>query len=99
MHEYSLDHLSDPVLRRELNTHACREKSATATLLMHIAEFDARRLYLPDGYTSMHAYCVEELPLSEDASFKRIQAARAARHFPLLFTALAESRLHLAALC
>ncbi len=47
----------------------------------------------------MHAYCVDELRLSEDAAAKRIQASRAAREFPALFTELAEGRLHLAAVC
>jgi 5-methylcytosine-specific restriction endonuclease McrA len=47
----------------------------------------------------MHAYCVEKLRLSEDAAYKRIRAARAARRFPSLFEAVAEGRLHLAAVC
>jgi 5-methylcytosine-specific restriction endonuclease McrA len=47
----------------------------------------------------MHAYCVGALRLSEDAAYKRIQAARAARQFPALFTAVAAGRLHLAAVC
>jgi hypothetical protein len=63
------------------------------------AEVDARRLYVPAGYPSMFEYCVAELRLSEDAAYKRIQAARAARRFPVLFTALAEGRLHLAGVC
>src|SRR5262249_24766164 len=36
---------------------------------------------------------------SDDAALKRIQAARAARKFPLLFPALADGRLHLTAIC
>ena len=47
----------------------------------------------------MHAYCVEELGLSEDAAYKRIQAARAGRQFPALFKELSSGRLHLAAVC
>jgi hypothetical protein len=47
----------------------------------------------------MHAYCVGELRLSEDAAYKRIQAARAGRQFPALFVAVSEGRLHLAAAC
>ena len=43
----------------------------------------------------MFAYCVQELRLSEDAAYKRIQAARAARQFPALFIAVAEGRLNL----
>ena len=44
-------------------------------------------------------YCVQELHLSEDAAYKRIQAARAARRFTLLFSAVAEGKVHLAAVC
>ena len=47
----------------------------------------------------MYAYCVGELRLSEDATWKRLQAARAARRFPALLPAIAEGRLHLAAVC
>ena len=45
----------------------------------------------------MHAYCVHKLHLSEDSAYKRITAARVARQFPIVFQALAEGRLHLAA--
>src|SRR5262245_30810825 len=75
-----------------------RDRAITADLLAHVAEFDKRKLYLPAGYPSMFAYCVGELGLSEDAAFKRIKAARAARRFPALLDALAEGRLHLTAI-
>jgi len=97
MRDYTLTHLSDAVLLRDLVTLVSRDRATTATLLAHIAEVDARRLYVPAGYPSMHAYCVDELRLSEDAAYKRITAARAARQFPVLFASLAEGRLHLAA--
>jgi 5-methylcytosine-specific restriction endonuclease McrA len=99
MREYTLAHVRDEVLLRDLATLVTQDRLTTATLLAHIAEVDARRLYVPAAYPSMHAYCVEELRLSEDAAAKRIQAARAARRFPALFAALAEGRLHLAAVC
>jgi len=99
MREYTLVHLRDEVLLLNLAALLAQDRVTTATLLAHIAEVDARRLYAPAGYASMHAYCVEELRLSEDAAFKRIRAARAARQFPVLFPALAEGRLHLAAVC
>ena len=97
MRDYTLTHLSDDVLLRDLATLVSRDRATTATLLAHIAEVDARRLYVPAGYPSMHAYCVDELRLSEDAAYKRITAARAARRFSALFSAIAEGRLHLAA--
>jgi len=99
MREYTLAHLRDEVLLLNLAALVAQDRVTTATLLAHIAEVDARRLYAPAGYASMHAYCVEELCLSEDAAYKRIQAARAARQFPVLFPALAEGRLHLSAVC
>jgi hypothetical protein len=66
-------------------------------LVAHIAEIDARRLYVPAAYPSMYLYCVHELHLSEGSAYKRIQAARTARQFPAIFDALAEGYLHLTA--
>lgn len=99
MQSFRLVHLSDAVLLRDLAALVAHDRFTTAALLAHIAEVDARRLYVPAGYSSMHAYCVDELRLSEDAASKRIQAARAARLFPVLFTTLADGRLHLSGIC
>lgn len=78
MRGYSLSRLSDSELTRGLTSLATQDRVTTSLLLAHIAEFDARRLYLPAAYPSMHAYCVGELKLSEDAAYKRITAARLA---------------------
>ena len=43
----------------------------------------------------MFAYCVGELRMSEDAAYKRIQAARAARGFPAMFGMVEAGRLSL----
>lgn len=99
MRAYVLDHLTDAELLRTLASLVAQDRSVTAAMLAHIAEVDARKLYLPAGYASMHAYCVGRLRLSEDAASKRIHAARAARAFPVLFEALADGRLHLTGLC
>ena len=102
MHErtltrYSLTHLGDAVLVRELAVLVAHDRVNTAMLLAHVGEVDARRLYVTAGHPSMFAYCVDELHFSEDAAYKRIRAARAARRLPILFDAVAEGRLHLAA--
>jgi 5-methylcytosine-specific restriction endonuclease McrA len=94
---YCLSHLSDPVLLRELAALVAQDRATTAALLAHLAEVDARKLYLPAAFPSMFAYCVGELKLSEESAFKRIRAARTARRFPAIFDALAEGRLHLSA--
>jgi hypothetical protein len=97
MNRYSLTHVSDTALLRDLRSLLSRERAATAELLAHLAEVDDRRLYAPAGYPSMFAWCVEELHLSEDEAFKRIRAARTARQFPTVFPLLADGRLHLTA--
>ena len=97
MRAYSLSHVSDHDLLRGLASLVAQDRTTTATLLAHIAEVDARKLYLPAAYPSMYAYCVHELQLSEDSAYKRIAAARVARRFPVVFEAVADGRLHLAA--
>jgi 5-methylcytosine-specific restriction endonuclease McrA len=82
-------------LLRDLAALVARDRTTTSELLAHIAEVDARQLYLPAGYPSMHAYCVHELRLSEDAANKRIRVARKAREIPALFVAIADGRMHL----
>src|SRR5213078_4014431 len=99
MRDFSLTHLSDAVLIRDLAALIAHDRVTTAAVLAHIAEVDARRLYAPAGYPSMHAYCVGELRLSEDEAKKRIHAARAARQYPAIFHAVAEGRLHMTGIC
>ena len=97
MNCYSLTHVPDPTLLRELRTLVAQDRTTTAALLAHLAEVDARRLYAPAGYPSMFAWCVAELLLSEEAAFKRIRAARVARQYPAVFALVADGRLHLSA--
>ncbi len=99
MNAIRLSSLDDATLRRELARTVAEERTATASVLAHIAEFDARRLYLVEACSSMHAYCMQVLHLSEGAAYKRIRAARAARRFPRLFVEVAVGRLHLSAVC
>jgi hypothetical protein len=94
---YSLAHLSDSSLLDGLTSLVRADRNTTAALLAHIAEVDARKLYLPAACSSMHGYCVRVLRLSEDAAYRRITAARAARRFPVIFEAVADGRLHLTA--
>ena len=97
MKSYSLSRLADQTLLSDLAVLVARDRATTASLLAHLAEVDARKLYLPAGYPSMFVYCVEELHLSEDSACKRIRAARTAREYPGVLPAMAEGRLHLSA--
>src|SRR3990172_3747649 len=80
--------LSDQDLLARTMQLAREERQVTALLIAHLAEVDARRLYLAEGYSSLFTYCTEVLRLSEHAAYGRIEAARAARRFPLLLEML-----------
>ncbi len=77
MRGYSLSHLSDPVLLRGLATLVAQDRAATAVLLAHLGEVDARRLYLPAGFPSMFCYCIHQL-----ASGKRRPTSASGRRAP-----------------
>jgi len=89
-------HLSDDDLIVRVKSLARCEREATASLLAHLAELDARRLYLGAGFSSLFTYCCEVLRLSEPAAYNRIEAARAARRFPIILGMLGEGALSLA---
>jgi len=72
------------------------EREATASLVAHLAELDARGLYLAAGFPSLFTYCCEVLHLSEPAAYNRIEAARASRRFPIILRMLGEGSLSLA---
>jgi hypothetical protein len=67
-------------------------------LLVHLGEVDARGLYRERAYSSMFAYCVEELHMSEAEAYLRIQAARLGRQFPLVVQLFERGALHLSAI-
>jgi len=93
---YSLTHLSDPVLLRDLASLVAQDRATTAKLLAHIAECDARRLYLQQPIRrclpTAWASCVFLKTPPVIAS-----AGRVAREFPAIFEAVADGRLHLSA--
>jgi hypothetical protein len=74
------------------------DQALTARLLLHLGEVDSRGLYREHAFDSMFAYAVEELHMSEAEAYLRIQAARAARQFPLVLQMLAKGELHLTAI-
>src|SRR4051812_432675 len=85
--------LTDSELLGAVTRLAHSERQATVALIVHLAEFEARRLYAAEGFSSAFKYCVEVLRLSEDAAFNRLEAARAARAFPSIVGMLEDGRL------
>lgn len=98
MHAYALSHVADETLLADLGALVATDRQTTAALLAHLAEVEVRGLYLPAACSSMHAYCTRILHFSEDASYKRIRAARVARRCPQIFGAVADGRVNLTAI-
>jgi hypothetical protein len=90
-----LQHLSDDALIGEVKRLLEKERTAEAELIAHLAEVDARKLYLREACPSMFAYCTDVLHFSESAAYHRITVARAARRFPLLLEKLQAGEIHL----
>ena len=73
------------------------EHLATAALLRALMEIDTRRLYLGEGCASMFSYCTQVLHLAEGAAYNRIEAARAARSYPLILELFEQGAITLTA--
>src|SRR5688572_9132045 len=86
---------SDDELLTAVKRLAAAERHATAALILALIELDARRLYLGEGYSSLFTYCTQALHLAEGAAYNRIEAARTARRFPAILTALEDGAVTL----
>lgn len=90
--------LSDADLLAEVERLAQCERNATCQLIASLAEIDRRRLYLPQGFSSLFTFCTQKLHLAEGAAYRRIEAARASSRFPILLERLEDGSLTLATL-
>ncbi len=90
-----LSALSDDELLVRLSDASKQSRRGEAALVAHIAEVDARRLYARDASPSMFRFCTDVLHLSEAEAYRRINAARLSRRFPVLLTMLEDGRIHL----
>ena len=80
--------LSDDELVERVKDLAACERRASVALIRSLVEFDARKLYLREGCSSLFTYCTQVLHLSEGSAYNRIETARAARRYPKVLEAL-----------
>jgi len=92
---YLAGRLSNHELLAQVKLLAHRERKAIAALIAHLAVLDERGLYLSEGCSSMFTYCVQVLHLSEHAAYGRIEAARAARRYPVILELLGDGSVNL----
>jgi hypothetical protein len=96
--ELMISSLSDAELLANTRGLIGRSNQLLAALLAHLGEVDARGLYRQRACSSLFAYCLYELRLSEDEAVRRVTAARLVRKFPELLDAVAAGELHLTGL-
>ncbi len=94
---WTLGDLSDDELVGGLKELISRSSWTEARVVAHLAELEARGLHLR-GARSLFDYCQRRLGLSQNEAFYRIQAARIARRFPIVFELLERREIHLTAL-
>jgi hypothetical protein len=97
--QYRLVELGNSELLAGLSELFRQSNVLTAQLLAHLVELEERMLHLELGFSSLFAYCVEALRMSEGSAGRRVTAARVCRRFPEAFERVARGELHLCALC
>lgn len=85
--------LPDAALLSAVESNSRVDRESTIELVASLAELDARGLYRGLGYSSLYAYCAQHLHLSEHEARTRMEAARAARRFPMVLDLLIAGEL------
>ncbi|MDZ4785939.1 MAG: hypothetical protein SGJ02_07675 [bacterium] len=80
----SLENISDAELTNQIDILRSKERELTLNFLIHLGEFDKRRLYLGLGYPSLFEYCTKKLEYSVGSAYRRMQSARTLREHPEL---------------
>ena len=68
--------LSDRHLVQRLKELTAVEHQLEVVVIDHLRELERRRLYLPQGFSSLFDYATRELGYSEAAAWRRIKAMR-----------------------
>ena len=87
--------LSNEKVLSEMKRLVGCEQAVTADIITLLAELDSRKLFFTLGYSSLFTYCLDELHLSEDATYTRIEVARISRAFPLVLELVRDGSLSL----
>ena len=74
------------------------ERAELARLVVYLGEVEERLIHLVQGYASLFEFYTVQLRLSEGEAFRRINAARLARRFPVIVELLAAGDQHLSGL-
>ena len=94
----NLSALSDEQLLDDIQKLLGSERQLLVQHLRYLIEIEDRRLALRAAYSSLFELCTEQLHMSEGQAFRRINAARLGRRFPLVLELIESGAVHLSAL-
>ncbi len=94
----SFQNLDNKTLMQQTKESVRIEKQSTLVVLEYLAEVDRRRLWMEEGYSSLHDFCVRYLNYSESEAARRIQGARCIVRVPEAKAVLEENRISLSGL-
>jgi hypothetical protein len=95
----SLASLPTPALFRDLEALVTAHRACTASIVRHLAEVELRGAHLERGYSTLFSYCSEALHFSEDEAYRRIEASRLLRRFPIIGDHLQSGAVSLSVVC
>jgi hypothetical protein len=75
-----------------------REREITQEILLHINEFERRKLHFDLGFTSTIEWLIKDLGYSEGAAYRRLSAARLFRDVPAVAEKIQAGQVTLSAL-
>ncbi len=89
--------LDDKTLLAGMRLIAGNVRAEQVRGLEHLAEIEARKAYVPEGFASLWAYCRDELKFSESVTSRWTRALKATRRFPMILESLGAGRISLCA--
>jgi hypothetical protein len=91
--------LTDDELHDSSQTAAASEREETLKLLKHLNEVERRHLFSKFECSSLHAYCVKYLKMSDPQAGRRVAAARLLSDLPILEKKVATGFMTLTSVC
>ncbi len=95
MQNSQITKLNNQELHLEVKNLASQERKLTEKILWHIAEVDARKLYLGMAYSSLFEYLTKEIGYTAGSAQRRIDAARLLLKLPEVADKIKEGSLNL----
>lgn len=73
------------------------ERDTLAQFLAHLAEIDARKIYVDEGFSSLFSFLTRGLKMSEGCAVKRVRVARLGRQHSHVLAMIGSGDVHLSA--